>query len=38
MDFLIKPVDHGALLAAIQRAVDRDLAARFERERGLRAA
>jgi len=32
IDFLIKPVDHGALLAAIQRAVERDLAARFERE------
>ena len=32
IDFLVKPVDHGALLAAIQRAVERDLAARFERE------
>src|SRR5262249_28072861 len=31
MDFLIKPVDHGALLAAIQRAIERDVAARSER-------
>jgi FixJ family two-component response regulator len=33
MDFLIKPVDHAELLGAIRRAVDRDLAARSERER-----
>ncbi len=32
MDFLVKPVDHGELLDAIQRAVSRDLAARSERE------
>ena len=33
IDFLIKPVDHGALLAAIQHAVDRDVAARSERDK-----
>jgi FixJ family two-component response regulator len=32
MDFLVKPVNHGELLAAIQRAVKRDLAARSERD------
>ena len=32
IDFLIKPVDHGALLSAIQRAVDRDRAAQFARD------
>jgi FixJ family two-component response regulator len=33
IDFLIKPVDHGALLSAIQHAVDRDVAARSERDK-----
>jgi FixJ family two-component response regulator len=32
IDFLVKPVNHGELLDAIQRAVNRDLAARSERE------
>ncbi len=33
IDFLVKPVEHGELLDAIQRAVERNLAIRQERER-----